>query len=40
MAEAGILLPDEKVELIDRKIMRKMSSQESFHVLAITRIKI
>lgn len=36
MAEAGILLPDEKVELIDRKVIRKMSPQRSYHAAAIT----
>ncbi|WP_293068017.1 Uma2 family endonuclease [Okeania sp. SIO2B3] len=38
MAEAGILLPDEKVELIDGKIIKKMSPQGSYRAAAITRI--
>ncbi|MGB7444309.1 MAG: Uma2 family endonuclease [Coleofasciculaceae cyanobacterium] len=37
MAEAGILQPDEKVELVAGKIITKMSPQGSIHAAAITR---
>ena len=39
LAEAGILQPDEPVELIAGQIVKKMSTQKSPHAAAITRIE-
>ena len=39
LADAGILRPDEPLELIAGQIVKKMSPQKSPHAAAITRIE-